>query len=214
MNRILLFLSLIALLTAPAFAQSRSVDLTGWVTFVDPSGSTDFEDGEIAEFDSEQGYGLGLNVFWSSRVSTEFAASVVEPDLQLRATDPSIPDGAVGGLEMMPLTATLQFHFNPDGRFDPYLGAGLAYVLFDDVEGEALDDIGLDSIDFEDDYGYVANAGVSIDLTESFAINLDAKYVPVSAAARGVIAGDEEFTDEVDFDVNPFILAAGVSLQF
>ena len=95
--------------------------------------STDFEDGEIAEFDSEQGYGLGLNVFWSNRVSTEFAASVVEPDLALRATDPSIPSGVVGGLEMMPLTATLQFHFNPDGRFDPgfeiLLRAGFAVKL-------------------------------------------------------------------------------------
>lgn len=212
MKRILLFLGVLTMMMTPAFAQSRSVDLTGWVTFVDPSGNTDFEDGEVAEFDGEQGYGLGINVFWSSRISTEFAASVVEPDLSLRATDPSIPSGVVGSLEMMPITGTLQFHFNPDGRFDPYVGAGVAYVLFDQVEGESLGDIGLDAIDFDDDYGYVANAGVSIDITPTFALNLDAKYVPVSAAARGVVAGTE--TDPVDFDVNPLILAAGVSLQF
>ncbi|HEU5161552.1 MAG TPA: OmpW family outer membrane protein [Thermoanaerobaculia bacterium] len=212
MKRILLFTALLTLMITPAFAQSRSVDVTGWVSFVDPSGSTEFEDGEVAEFDSEQGFGLGVNVFWSSRVSTEFAAYVVEPDLALRANDPEFPTGVVGSLEMMPITGTLQFHFNPDGRFDPYIGAGVAYVLFDSIEGESIEDIGFESIDFDDDYGFLANAGVSIDITPTFAINLDAKYVPVSASASAVIDGVP--TDPEDFEVNPLILSAGVSLQF
>ncbi|HSN69136.1 MAG TPA: OmpW family outer membrane protein [Thermoanaerobaculia bacterium] len=212
MKRTLFFTALLTLMITPAFAQSRSVDLTGWVSFIDPSGSTTFEDGEIAEFDSEQGFGLGLNVFWSNRVSTEFAAYAVEPDLNLRATDPEFPSGVIGSLEMMPITGTLQFHFSPDGRVDPYIGAGVAYVLFDSIEGESIEDIGFDSIDFDDDYGFLANAGVSIDITRSFALNLDAKYVPVSASARAVIDGVE--TDPEDFDVNPLILSAGVSLQF
>ena len=212
MKRILLFTAVLTMMMTPAFAQSRSVDLTGWISFIDPSGSTDFEDGEIAEVDSEQGYGLGINVFWSSRISTEFAAYAVEPDLNLRTTDPTLPSGAIGSLEMMPLTGTLQFHFNPDGRFDPYIGAGVAYVLFDSIEGESIEDIGFDSIDFDDDYGFLANEGVSIDITPTFAINLDAKYVPVSASARAVIDGIE--TDPADFDINPLILSAGVSIQF
>ncbi len=212
MKRILLFLAALTLMMTPAFAQERSVDLTGWVTFVDPSGDTDIENGEIAEFDSEQGFGVGINVFWTNAISTEFAASLVEPDLTLRATDPEIPGGVIGSLEMMPLTATLQYHFNPNGRFDPYIGGGVAYVLFDEINDESLDDIDFDSIDFDDDYGFVANAGLSIDLTETFALNLDAKYVPVSSPARAVVGGIE--TDEIDFDINPLILAAGVSLQF
>lgn len=211
MKRIFLVLGVLTLAMTPAFAQERSVDLTGWVTFVDPSGDTDLEDGEIAEFDSEQGFGVGINVFWTNAISTEFAASLVEPDLTLRANDPTIP-ASIGSLEMMPLTATLQFHFNPNGRFDPYIGGGVAYVLFDDIESEELDEIGFDSIDFDDDYGFVANAGLSIDLTETFAINLDAKYVPVSSPSRAVVAGVAG--DEIEFDVNPLILAAGVSLQF
>lgn len=211
MKRILLFLAALTLMMTPAFAQERSVDLTGWISYVDPSGETDFEDGEVAEFDSEQGFGVGINVFWTNAISTEFAAILAEPDLTLRANDPAVPD-VVGSLEMMPLTATLQYHFNPNGRFDPYLGGGIAYVLFDDIDSDDLGSIDLDSIDFDDDYGFVANAGLSIDLTETFAINLDAKYVPVSSPARAVVGGIE--TDEVDFDINPLIFSAGISLQF
>src|SRR5688500_48290 len=216
MKRILVLIALAALAAAPAFSQSRSVDVTGWVTWADPSGDTiedvdDLSDVEV-EFDSEQGYGLGVNVFWSDRISTEFAAHVLEPDLTLRSTDPTIPLSVFGSLEMIPITATLQFHFAPEGRFDPYIGAGAAWVLFDEVTDASLDAIDVDSIAFDDDFGFVVNAGVSIGLTELIAINLDAKYVPVSSAARAVIAGVPG--DAVDVDINPTILSAGLSLQF
>lgn len=216
MKRILVLMALATFAAAPAFAQSRSVDVTGWVTWADPSGDTfenvdDIEDVEV-EFDSEQGYGLGINFFLSDRISAEIAAHVLEPDLNLRFSDPTIPFTTFGSLEMIPITATLQFHFAPEGRFDPYIGAGAAWVLFDEVSGAALDDIDVDSIDFDDDFGFVVNAGVSIGLTELIAINLDAKYVPVSSAARAVIAGVPG--EAIDIDVNPTILSAGISLQF
>lgn len=217
MKQVLVLSSLLMLMVTPAFAQSRSLDITGWITFVDPSGDNDFEDASDfedleARFDSEQGYGLAINTFWSDRISTEFAASVVEPDVTLRATDPSVPFEDVGSLEMIPLTATLQFHFNPEGRLDPYIGAGVAYVLFDEIEGTRFGDIGFDSIDLDDDFGFVVNGGLSFDITPNFAINLDAKYVPVESAARAVVAGADR--EEVDFEVNPLILAAGLSFQF
>lgn len=217
MKRFLIVFSFLALVITPAFAQSRSVDITGWITFVDPSGSNDFSDVEDfedveAEFDSEQGYGIAINTFWSNRISTEFAVSVVEPDVTLRINDPTIPFEDVGSLEMIPLTATLQFHFNPEGRIDPYVGAGVAYVLFDEIQGNNFGDINVDAIDFDDDFGFVINGGLSFDITPNFAINLDAKYVPVSSAARAVVAGAQG--DTVKFEVNPLILAAGLSFQF
>lgn len=70
----IIFTTLFALAAMPAFAQSRSVDLTGWVTWVDPSGDDTFEGVEEVDdlnlkFDTEQGFGVGINVFWSSRFS-------------------------------------------------------------------------------------------------------------------------------------------------
>lgn len=216
MKRIsLLFIAIIALSAMPALAQSRSVDVTGWVNWVDPSGDDTFEDVNGVddldlEFDTAQGYGLGVNVFWSNRVSTEFAAAVVEPDIDLAFSNPALAP-MIGSLEMIPLTATLQFHFNPDGRVDPYVGAGAAWVLFDEVEG-GIDEVDVDSIDFDDDLGFVLNGGVSIDITEMFAINLDAKYVPVSSAATAVVGGVG--SEPFDIEVNPLILSAGLSIQF
>ncbi|MFN2442383.1 MAG: OmpW family protein [Thermoanaerobaculia bacterium] len=212
----IIFTTLFALAAMPAFAQSRSVDLTGWVTWVDPSGDDTFEGVEDVddlnlEFDTEQGFGIGINVFWSSRFSTEFAASISEPDLDLRFSEPGAP-AIAGSLEMIPITAVLQFHLNPDGRFDPYIGAGAAWVLFDEVQSNQLREIDIDAIDFDDDFGFVVNAGMSIDITPTFAINLDAKYVPVESAARAVFAGVG--SDPVEIEINPLILAAGLQIQF
>ncbi|HVR44204.1 MAG TPA: OmpW family outer membrane protein [Thermoanaerobaculia bacterium] len=218
MKRALLLSIVAGLISMSAFAQSRSVDVTGWVTWVDPSGDNTVENVDgirdlDVDFETERGYGLGINVFWSDRISTEFAAFVVEPNLDLRFRDDTVPIGRVGSLEMIPITATLQYHLSPEGRFDPYIGAGVAWVLFDRVDTTSdIGEIDLDSIDFDDDFGFVVNGGISIGLTQLLAINLDVKYVPVTSAARAVVAGVG--ADEVDVDINPLIVSGGLSLQF
>lgn len=218
MKRPLIVLAvLLSLAAVPAFSQSRSVDVTGWVTWVDPSGDNTFDnvnnfgDLDRLEFDTEQGFGAAINVFWTNRISTEFAASVTEPDLDMRFSEPGAP-AIAGSLEMMPITVVLQYHFNPEGRFDPYVGAGAAWVLFDEIESDNLDDINIDAIDFDDDLGLVLNAGLSFDITPSLALNLDAKYVPVESAATARFGTIE--SDALDIEINPLILGLGLQFQF
>lgn len=208
---------LAVLAAMPLAAQSRSVDIYGFATWVDPSGDSVFDadgvDDARVEFDSEQGFGVAVNVFFSNRISAEFAASVVEPDVVFRSDNPAFPFLTGGQLEMIPITATLQFHFNPEGRVDPYIGAGAAYVLFDRVDN--FGDVGgidVDAIDFDDDVGLVVNAGLTFDITPSFAVYLDGKYVPVSSSATASFATGPGTATEID--INPLILSAGLGFQF
>lgn len=200
----------------PAAAQDRAVDVTGFITWVDISGDNTFEgsiDDFDVEFDSDTGYGLSVNVFWSDRISTEFAASSVSPDVSFSPVGGGLPAFLVGDLEMIPITATLQYHFAPNSRIDPYVGAGAAYVLFDDLDAaDDVDDVDFDAIEFESDAGFVVNAGVDFGLTENFAINLDAKYVPISASAEAVFSTGPG--QAFDVDVNPLIISAGARLKF
>lgn len=209
---------ILAVLAAmPLAAQSRSVDIYGFATWVDPSGDSVFDadglDDARVEFDSAQGFGVAVNVFFSNRISAEFAASVVEPDVAFRSDNPIFPFLTGGELEMIPITATLQFHFNPEGRIDPYVGVGAAYVLFDRVDN--FGDVGgidVDAIDFDDDVGLVVNAGLTFDITPNFAIYLDGKYVPVSTSATASFATGPGTSTEID--INPLILSAGIGFQF
>lgn len=208
---------LAVLAAMPLAAQSRSVDIYGFATWVDPSGDSVFDadgiDDARVEFDSEQGFGVAVNVFFSNRISAEFAASAVEPDVVFRSDNPLFPLLTGGQLEMIPITATLQYHFNPDGRIDPYVGLGAAYVLFDRVSD--FDDVGnidIDAIDFDDDVGLVVNAGLTFDITPTLAVYVDGKYVPVSSSATASFATGPGTS--TDIDINPLILSAGLGFQF
>ena len=216
-NAVLVALSL-SFFSFPAFAQDRTVDLSVFAAWASPNGRTSFEiadnpnDFDDIEFDSDQGYGAAVNVFWSDRISTEFAASLIDPEINIADAGRSrIVFNEP--LEMIPLTAILQYHFLGSGRFDPYIGVGAGYVLFQDINDEnELDDVDFDSIDLEDDFAFAANAGLKIGFTDNFGLYLDAKYIPVTAEATAIVPGSPDATQEIDID--PLILAAGISFSF
>jgi outer membrane protein len=144
-------------------------------------------------FEDEGGFGLAVNAFLTRKVSGEFGGSYVSP-----ATEFSPTRGALGQLvgsqmRIIPLTAALQYHFLPDRSVDPYIGVGGAYVMMDAVDafgGSA----GIQNIEFDDKAGLLFNAGVSFGLGGNVAINLDAKYLPITSegAPRSPTAVSED----------------------
>ncbi|HKR62865.1 MAG TPA: OmpW family outer membrane protein [Thermoanaerobaculia bacterium] len=198
-------------LVLPASAQSRFFDLTGSVVWVDPSNSGSFEDladPATIDFDGDTGYGAAANIFFSDRFSLEVAIARVSTGTTVRRRAVANPGG---DLEMMPVTGVVQWHLLPHAMIDPYIGAGAAYVLFDDVSDNGVS--GLQRIDFEDDAGLAVNAGVGIRLGNRFGIVLDGKYVPLESNARATVLGTGQ-TSESKVDISPIILSAGVSLRF
>ncbi|MFN2441282.1 MAG: OmpW family protein [Thermoanaerobaculia bacterium] len=195
---------------APASAQTRFFDVTAFYALVDPQGDNRPGLNAVDEFelDSTSGFGAAVNAFFTDKISLELAAYAFESEVTVRPR--LVSQFPVRDLDMMPITATLQYHFNPEGRFDPYIGAGAAYVLFGDLSDFSGSD--LRSIDLEDDIGYVLNAGASFDLTPRLAIVGDVKYVPVESSARAVVTGAPEQT--FDIEVNPLIVGLGLSYQF
>lgn len=198
-------------LSLPALAQQRFFDLTGNVVWADPTGNgsfNDLQDPSDIEFDPAIGYGVAANIFFGNHVSAEFAVSRIKPETSLSRRRAAFATS--GDLEMMPVTAVLQYHFAPNGFIDPYIGGGAAYVIFDDIKENGID--GINSIDFKDDVGFAVNAGLGIRLSERLGLNVDAKYVPLESNARAVvIAGDES---EGRVDISPIIVSAGLSLRF
>ena len=208
-----LSLILLAALAVPMSAQSRAFDLTGSVAWVDTSSEGTFNENTAnpvdVNFDGTMGYGIAANIFWGDRISTEFAIVRVNSDVGFRQR--AVANGN-SEAELMPITGVLQFHFAPHGRFDPYIGAGGAYVLIDDVDAPGeLNNLDFERLDFDDDIGLALNAGLGIKLTNNLGITLDAKYVPLESSATAVRTTG---STDVKFDINPVILSAGLSLRF
>ena len=210
--------TLLGLAAYPSFAADRVFDLTGMVSWVDPNSSGTFNAASPNQpfdisFNSKMGYGIAANIFWGSHISTEFAASEVRPETQFRSHAAAPTSGNLGNLKMIPITAVLQWHFAPNGRIDPYIGAGAAYVLFDNLDNiNDVGNLGVRNINFKDDAGLALNAGIGFALSRNFGLVADGKYVPLKSSSDAVFATGPNQSQKVK--INPVIFSAGLSLRF
>ncbi|HXI14170.1 MAG TPA: OmpW family outer membrane protein [Thermoanaerobaculia bacterium] len=194
----------------PLAAADRSVDITGSVAFIHLNEQNE----ESLDVESDLGFTAGLNVFFGNRVSLDVTAGVFEPEASLdlptstvgRLKPLQIQRATVGKVKMIPLTAALLYHFAPEGRFDPYVGGGVEYILLGDFDN--ADDVDFERIDFEDDLGGMINAGVNIGFGRNLALKLDAKYVAIGDPVT--TSGDIP----VELELKPLTLSAGLSFRF
>lgn len=113
---------------------------------------------------------------------------------------------------VLPPTLTLQYHFLPEGKLRPYIGAGVNYTNFYDesVKGP-LAQPGA-RVDIENSWGYALQAGVDYEFTDRWFVNADLKYIDIDTTAQfvGTTAGNLE----VDVDVDPLVFGLGIGYRF
>jgi outer membrane protein W len=210
---VVLFFSL--LLAAPTFAATRFFDLTGWATWVKPQSDNTFNSSTPnrpfnINFNGKLGYGIGANIFFGEAVSLSLDASEVKPDARFGFPGSTLNQGSI---KMIPLTGVVQWHFIPKGFIDPYIGGGAAYVIFDNLRNFSdAGRVGVNQINFKDDVGFVANAGLGFNFSPRFGITGDVKYVPVKSSATAVFATGPNQSQKIK--INPVMASAGLTLHF
>jgi outer membrane protein len=118
--------------------------------------------------------------------------------------------GALGGLGKLastwvfPPMLTAQYHFDGMGAFKPYVGAGVQYIhYFDESSNRAGT-----SVDIEDSWGFVLQAGADFDMGDGWSLGLDAKKVWEDTKltySDGVVA---------NHDLDPWVLTANLGYRF
>lgn len=202
----ILFVLFIAAGTARVYAQAAPAsDFGVWILNTELEETTvgDPEGDVTLDFDSDLGYGISFNHFWTERFSTELSLQ------QFSAEGTAEFDGDefdLGELEARSLTAMAQWHFNRAGRFAPYVGGGISR-LTGEVDAIGLDEDEEETFDLEDELSWSAAVGANIRLNDHFFISGELKYTP-----WGAIAEDDPEDEAVDLD--PLVFAAGVKFRF
>ncbi len=207
-------LALVFVIAVPAFAGDRSFDLTGWAAWVDTNSNGTFNSATPNQpfdvsFNGKLGYGAGANIFFGNNLSAALDIVQVKPDARIRSRAVGGGSFATGGTRITPMTGILQFHFAPNGVIDPYIGAGAAYVLFDNVKGRG--NLNVSEINFKDDAGLALNAGLGFRITRMLALTADGKYVPLKSSAKAVYASG---TTPARVKINPVIFSGGLTFRF
>ncbi|WP_242123514.1 OmpW family outer membrane protein [Sphingobium sp. Sx8-8] len=125
--------------------------------------------------------------------------------------------GAIGRLAstwVLPPTLTVQYHFLPEGKVRPYVGAGVNYTLFynEKASGALESAAGATSVHMSDSFGWAGQAGVDIDLNDKLFLNLDVKYIDIDTTAR--LTTTAAGVQRVKLALDPLVFGVGVGMKF
>lgn len=198
---------------APAVAQDFTPKQKGgWIVTGRLSGVLPDESGKVVTAaNADTGLDVEVSDDWKPTLGfSYFLTDHVAVEAILGTTQHEI--SAVGGggstvvheTWVLPPVVTLQYHFNPQGRVSPYVGAGVNAMLF--YGGE--DQNGF-KVDIDNGFGGALQAGVDIALKGPWSLNLDAKKVFFDTEAS--INGGAL---KSDVTLDPWVISMGVARRF
>lgn len=113
--------------------------------------------------------------------------------------------GSLGKVSLLPPTLTLQYHFNDEGRFRPYVGAGINYTRFYD---NSLSAGGTPISIKQNSFGPALQVGMDVKLSGNWFFNVDVKKLWVRTDAS---LGD---TSLGTLKIDPWLVGVGVGYRF
>ena len=144
---------------------------------------------------------LGLTYFLTDHVAVEAIAGTTQHEV--KAVGPGT-DIAVHKTWVLPPVVSLQYHFAPEAKVSPYVGAGINYMLF--YSGKDKNGF---KVDIDDGFGYALQAGVDVALKDRWSANLDVKKVFFETDAS---VNNGALKTKVKLD--PWVVSAGVGYKF
>jgi outer membrane protein len=168
-----------------------------------------------AEIDAENNYSLAFDLGYDlgERWTVRFAFGVPPTaDLHTAGTlDAMVPPltGKLGEVKYGPAVLTAVYKFNANGRFVPYIGAGVTYVrVFSTEDGD------VQGLDIDDAFGSALQAGFNVPLKDRWSLFLDVRKLFVDTEASGTLPALGGPPAAVSIDLDPLIVHTGIEYRF
>jgi len=114
--------------------------------------------------------------------------------------------GKVGSTKQLPPVVSLQYHFNPPGKVNPFVGLGVNYTKFFHERTQGA--LAGTRLDLSSSWGLAGHAGIDIQLNERYALRLDARYIGIDSKVR--VNG----TKVGKVDVDPLVYGSALVVKF
>ncbi len=214
--RSLLLAAAAAVLTTPAYAEAgdwlvrlRGIyvapqDDSGPVLPAVPTGSVTVDDAIVPELD--------FTYFFTNNIAAELILATSPHDIGGAGAISGL--GEIADTMALPPTLTFQYHFAPDSRVRPYVGAGVNWTIFYSEDSTSSLDTalgGATGVSLDDSFGWAVQAGIDFDITKRVFLNLDVKYVDIDTTATLNTGGA---INTVDVEIDPIIFGVGVGMRF
>ena len=114
----------------------------------------------------------------------------------------------IGTLKHLPPTLSLQYHFAPNDTFRPYVGAGLNYTIFSNVEFVPAIDTALQPSVKHTSVGLSFQIGFDYEISKNLYLNVDVKKVQIGTKVYS------KGTEVGKFKVDPLLVGVGLGFRF
>lgn len=147
---------------------------------------------------------LDISYFITDNIAVELIAATARHDVKV--DNSALGNVDLADLWLVPPTLTAQYHFLPRNRFSPYLGAGVNYTLFFDEEAAGG---AVQSVNFDNSFGYALQVGVDYAISDRWSANLDVKklFLNTDVSINGGAIN-------ADVDLDPWIVGIGIGYRF
>jgi len=114
----------------------------------------------------------------------------------------------------LPPTFSMQYHFLPDGTFQPYVGAGVNYTTFfsTDVTQDLTDLTGITDIDLDDSFGLAVQLGADWTFGNRWLLNFDLRYIDIESDLTASDGVDSAELGTVKID--PWVYSINIGYSF
>ncbi len=127
---------------------------------------------------------------------------------------------ALGKVSLLPPTLTFQYHVPTGTAFKPYIGAGINYTIFYDVNSGPV----VSGLSYKDHAAFAAQLGADFDLSKKVFFNIDVKKIWLSTnatvnASNLTPASSPQLASTLGsipaaVKINPWVLGIGFGYRF
>ena len=127
----------------------------------------------------------------------------------------SVPFGEV---EHLPPTFSIQYHFLPQAKFQPFVGLGVNYTTFltEDLD-QGIVEAGIVDYSLDDSIGVAVQAGADWMINDNWLINFDLRWINIESDLTATV--DDGFNPAATaglgtVKIDPLVLAINVGYRF
>lgn len=176
--------ALVAFGAQPIVASAKQGDwlLRSGIAVVDPKSDNYRVPGssDTAELDTSLGATIEGTYMLADHWGLELMATTpIRHDIDLETAGGDI---RVARLNTLLPTLSLQYHFNPEGKWRPYLGTGLNFTKFYDEEGQGP--FAGDRLHLNNSWGLAGQLGLDVGLTDNLFVNAAVRYIDIDTQAQ------------------------------
>jgi len=195
------WIALAGLLALPV-AQAGDLLLRAGVHDVSPKSNLELKDAGISGVDVSDNATLSLGATWflTQNVAVDLLGAIpFRHDVKIGGT-------TVATVKHLPPTLGVQYHFNPGGAFDPYVGAGVNVTFF--FSEEAKGPLAGTDVSAGTSVGPALQVGGDFALTKDWVLGLDVRWAKIGTEVKdnGVKLGT--------LDLDPFVYGITIGRRF